>query len=530
MKIDDLRKLEISGEIETDLCIVGSGPAGLTVAGELIGTGTRILILESGGLVEEAVVDSLGEIESVGEPRIMEQTLFRNRVFGGTSHSWTGRCAPFDDIDFAKRPWIPFSGWPMRRSQLEPFIHRASEYLGIRPAHYDERLVQDNGCPILSSDLDRENLRNCFWQFSSDSRKPLDYMRFGPAFLCKNPPNASVLLHATVSHITTDGGRVVALEVSTPENKRAIVKSRAVVLCGGGIDNARMLLYSNRVVAGGVGNRHDLVGRFLMDHPRCALAEFDPRSSAEVGDYYGLFRLGKNGDRRTFLQGITLSPKMQKREGLLNCAAWLTEHWAPDDPWSAMKRLLSGDHRRPAQDAWSVLSQPGFVARGVKDRLLRGKGVPHKLQRLVLDCIVEQRPDPESRLMLGEKTDRLGLPLARLDWRISEQEKVTMAAFGNLICREFARVGLPVPELVDWAANHRLDEARFVDVCHPTGTTRMADDPRAGVVDRTCQVHDVEGLFIAGSSVFPTSGHANPTLMIVALAIRLADTLKSVLR
>jgi choline dehydrogenase-like flavoprotein len=148
----------------------------------------------------------------------------------------------------------------------------------------------------------------------------------------------------------------------------------------------------------------------------------------------------------------------------------------------------------------------------------------------VLDCIVEQRPDPDSRLSLSDRTDCLGLPIARLDWRISDQERETVATFGNLICKEFQRIGLANPKLADWAKHRRLDDSRFVDVCHPTGTTRMASDARSGVVDTHCQVHGTEGLYIAGSSVFPTTGHANPTLMIVALAIRLADRLKQTLR
>ncbi len=532
MEIEDLRNFEANREIEVDLCIVGSGPAGLTIAGELMGTPIRTLVIESGGLAEEPSVDSLSEIESIGAPRIMDQRLVRNRILGGTSHSWTGRCAAFDEIDFAHRSWVPFSGWPIARAEIDGYLDRACCYLGIKPSNYDERLSPFVSALVPPSRIDRDVLRHCFWQFSSDVRKPMDFMRFGPAFLLKDAPNIRILLHATLSHITTNqsGTRVTEIEVSTPENKRTTIRAKAVVLCGGGIDNARMLLYSNRIVSAGVGNQNDLVGRFLMDHPRCKLAEFDPVTSAKITDHYGLFRLGKNGDRRSFIRGITLSPQIQEREQLLNCAAWLTEDRAADDPWEAARRLLSGNRSRAASDAWAVLSQPHFIARGIKDRLVRGRGVPHKLRRLVLDCIVEQRPDPESRLVLSAKSDRLGLPIARLDWRISQQEKTTVATFGNLIAREFQRIGLPTPRLADWAENRRLDDAQFVDVCHPTGTTRMAASPRMGVIDEACKVHGVEGLFVAGSSVFPTSGHANPTLMIVALAIRLADKLKTTLQ
>jgi len=140
---------------------------------------------------------------------------------------------------------------------------------------------------------------------------------------------------------------------------------------------------------------------------------------------------------------------------------------------------------------------------------------------------VEQRPDPESRIRLSDRVDPLGVPLAQLDWRISEHEKETVATLGRLIADEFSRVELSVPTLAQWVRTGHYDEAQFVDVAHPTGTTRMSSDPRYGVVDENCRVHGIDAIFISGSSVFPTSGHANPTLMIVALAIRLADWLKT---
>jgi choline dehydrogenase-like flavoprotein len=158
---------------------------------------------------------------------------------------------------------------------------------------------------------------------------------------------------------------------------------------------------------------------------------------------------------------------------------------------------------------------------------VRRRGVRHKLARLVLDCVVEQRPNPDSRIRLSDRVDPVGVPLARLDWRISDQEKETVAILGRLIADEFSRVGLAAPTLAQWVRTGHRDEAQFVDVAHPTGTTRMSSDSRYGVVDENCRVHGVDTIFVAGSSVFPTTGHANPTLMIIALAIRLADRLKT---
>ncbi|HYS83755.1 MAG TPA: GMC family oxidoreductase, partial [Bradyrhizobium sp.] len=222
------------------------------------------------------------------------------------------------------------------------------------------------------------------------------------------------------------------------------------------------------------------------------------------------------------------SPEYQRAENLLNGAVFTEEYEfiAPDDPWIAMKRLLRG---KPLalRDAVNVGSNLHLVGQGLFQYLVEKSSLPRKLEKLELRCIVEQRPDPSSRVTLSTRTDRFGVPLSRIDWKINEQEQRTIKAIATVLKTEFERLQIEPPLLEGWITeNHDLPEY-FQDIAHPTGTTRMSADPASGVVDAHCQVHGVHGLFVAGSSVFPTSGHANPTQMIVALAIRLADTLKN---
>ena len=529
MHIQDLRHFEDGQTIDAELCIVGSGPAGLTLAGEFIGAGISTLIVESGGMDHDAMYSALNEIESVGEPRVMDHTLVRDRRFGGTSHSWTGRCAPLDEIDFAPRPWVPFSGWPIDRRDLLPFLERANPYIGLNLNCYSEDLWNQAGHAPPTPRLDSHLLRNCFWQFSRDHLGQRDFMRFGRAFLARKSPDIRILLHASVTELQVNesGSQLTGAMVASLNGKQAAIKAKTIVLCAGGIENPRIMLYSNRTLPAGVGNQHNVVGAFLMDHPRCTLAEFDPEAAYAMRQRYGLFRLGEGAQSRFFVQGVTLSPELQAERQLLNCAAWLTEHRAPDDPWEAAKRVASARANGYVRDIWRILSQPRTIARGLNDWLLRGRGVPHKLDRLALDCIVEQRPNPDSRVLLGERKDPLGLPCTRIDWRISAQEKTTVSVFADLIAQEFKRIGLPDPKLAGWTRNAERTIGPFVDASHPIGTTRMGHSPRSSVVDANCQVHGLAGLYVAGSSVFPTAGHANPTLMIVALAIRLADHLKA---
>jgi choline dehydrogenase-like flavoprotein len=145
----------------------------------------------------------------------------------------------------------------------------------------------------------------------------------------------------------------------------------------------------------------------------------------------------------------------------------------------------------------------------------------------MIDAITEQRPDPESRITLSDKRDALGVPMPRANWRIDAEARGSLIRLGKLIAAEFPRAGLPAPVLEDWVARERPEEAVIIDMAHCVGTTRMADDPKAGVVDAACRVHGVAGLYVGGGSVFPTSGHANPTLMILALAVRLADQIRA---
>jgi choline dehydrogenase-like flavoprotein len=525
MTVDDLRLFETGRVIDTDLCIVGSGPAGLTIAGEFAGTRVSVLILESGGLQEEAAADALNEIENVGAPRDMRPGKTHNRIVGGTSHSWAGRCAPLDDVDFKVRTWVPHSGWPITRTELDPYFDRAAPYLGIAPQGYDGRLWHRPGEP----DIDTSVLRPCFWQYSQDASNASEPMRFGRRFLRSTSPNIRILHHATVQRIRINeaGTHLDSVLVGSLEGKTATVRPKMLVLCTGGIETARLLLCSNDMMPAGVGNANGLVGRFLMDHPRCPVAEFDVRFVGRILDRLGRHRLSREAGRPIYIHGLALSPTLQEQMRLLNCSAWLDARKAEDDPLAIAKRLLTGHERRPVRNSLKVVSQPGTFLRGVRDYLTGRAEVTRKYCQLVLQCTVEQRPDPESRICLAGRTDALGMNLSQIDWRINDQERDSAATLGKLIIQEFARIGFPVPRLVDWAASGRHDEAEFIDIAHPIGATRMADDPHDGVVDANCQIHGIDGIFVAGSSVFPTGGHVNPTQTIVALSIRLADWLKT---
>lgn len=524
----DLRSEAYAGTLfspleSCDVCIVGTGPAGATISAELAQSGLRVTILESGGFERLPESDELDRIENVGRPRVENQWAVRNRVVGGSSFTWGGRGAPFDEIDFEKRSWIPHSGWPYGLSELGPYLERSASHLGLATGvgFSDERFWEIAPAARYPITPDTSLIRPMYWQFSRDPNEsyPFEYMRFGRDLVERLGPTQTLVTGATVLRIEPGSSNRVVF-ADPVGNERTLVAS-TIVLCAGGIENTRILLASNSANSAGLGNENDLVGRYLMDHPRGSTATFSTADSRVLQRY--LLRHTAQG--RLFRAGFRLSPEVQRAEGLVNAAAWLGEVVAPDDPWAGMRDLLRGGSSR-VDAAKSIGRNLNYVARGIGDYYIRGNGVPRKLAEIHLDIMCEQRPDPDSRITLSDQVDRFGSRIPRIDWKIHPDEPRSVRRLAELVAQEFGRMGLPVPQLDEWVLDGADFPPNWVDVAHPTGTTRMADDPREGVVDRDGQVHGAPGVFVAGSSVFPTAGHCNPTQMIVALSIRTADAIR----
>ena len=446
-----------------------------------------------------------------------------------------------------------FSGWPVSES-LKPYFDRAAEWLNLGPNCYDEEFWKLLGGKIERPPLDRSKLRSCFWQYARSRRDLTQMKSFGADFKALDSGNVRVLVNATVTQIEVDeaGKAFSHLEVSTINNVRSKVTARLCVLASGGIENARLLLASNRKRKEGLGNKHDIVGRFLMDHPGTRLGHFT-RADLKKAGYLGFYTLRKDGHFRLYLHGLTFSPEFQAEEKLLNAAIYTLPEISPDDPIEALKRLARFKSENPFADIWALITSVGLLSKAVGLKVFQSKLMPHSLQNLIinffmvvnpsfvvrefqskgvphkLDCLsihvmTEQVPDPSQ--LFYQNQGPPGMPRAKATWKISEADRHNILRIGQLLRDELPKARLPAPVMADWIVENRPQDAPLVDMAHATGATRMSSDPKTGVVAANCKVHDVENLYIAGASVFPTSGHANPTLMITSLALRLADHLK----
>ena len=509
--IDDFREPAVGTDHTADVCIVGAGPAGIAIASRLMGTGTSVLLVESGGLDDDGGAGRLNQGHVVGLGLGLEQG--RSRVFGGTGTVWPGQCIRLDPSDFAVRSWVPDSGWPIAAEAVTPFYERAEAWLGIPAKASDEQAWRRFG--LVPAAFDDALLTH---KASVYSPRP-DVGEVHRRSFARSP-EVRVLLHATAATIRTNERATAAteLEIRSLNGRVGRVRARRFVLCAGGIENARLLLLS------GLGNRHDVVGRYLQEHPTI-WADVETDDLTALQRFYGLLGRGKV----RYLPKIGLSCETQRRQEVLNASATVIYDQQESPGLAAAREISSAlqQRRRPRvsrTELRDALGEVDRVATAGFRRFARGRPSPAPVTRTRLKILVEQAPDPQSRVLLSSQRDELGLPQVCVDWRLSALERRTTRVFTDVMDAELRRLGLGSVVGTEWLDGDDWTSG-FEDAYHPMGTTRMSTDPTKGVVDGDCRVHGVDGLYVCGSSVFPTSGYANPTLTLVALALRLADHL-----
>jgi choline dehydrogenase-like flavoprotein len=484
MTIVDINTLENNSDIPpADICIIGAGAAGITIADAFRSTKHKVYLLESGGFEYDEDTQDLYEGDTNDE--FYNPGKNRLRYFGGSTNHWAGYCAPLSKIDFEKRSWVPHSGWPITKADLNSYYKRAAKTIDLKTDDFDAEKSIPQKAKAVYGDLECN-----MWRFSPPTRFGRKYKK-----ALKGAMNITTFLHANVTNIaTTDNAKKVThVDVRTLSGKQFRIVAKYFILATGGIENARLLLMSNNTVKAGLGNQNDLVGRFFTEHPHFYFGALIFYSNKK----HPLHNFSQN--KNDLLPNITLTEKAQKEHELLNFSAELT-----------------------------TLKKPGkFLHRA-------GKGILRHLREVSysdanFDQIVkvtirsEQAPSPENRITLIQKKDVLDCPRIQLEWQLKAIDWECYTQSLNYLAQLFGQEKLGLLKAKPIKEDKNI---MYRGGSHHMCTTRMHDDPKQGVVDKNCKLHGTDNMYVAGSSVFTTAGWANPTYTLVALAHRLADHLK----
>lgn len=512
----------------------------------LLHSGLNVILLEAGGERPDGATQALYTGEVADSALHSPPDRYRQRRFGGSTTIWGGRCVPLDPIDLQTRPWLDHASWPIGYETLMEYYPDANELCEAGSFEYDARLAIPGGMrPVIPGFApDHFNL-NGIEQFSL----PTDFGRRYRTRLAA-AANLRVLLHANATRLVTtaDGSRVEHLEVRTLRNTGFRIRADRYILAAGGIEVPRLLLASRDTHAAGIGNAEGLVGRFYMCHIAGTIGGLRvdlPRDAVWHG-------YDRTDDGVYCRRRFSVKPEVQRNAGIGNAIFRLHHPRIPDPAhrtgalsaiflarrlisYEYSKRLAGGSvgprdwFRHVGNLARDPFATAGFLWHWLNARILAERKFPsviiHPRANLFsLDFNGEQAPNPDSRITLSRDLDPLGMPKVRVDWRHSPIDIHTIRTAFGLLQEDFARSGLARLSLEP--GEEDFEQVVLRDGAyggHHIGTARMGVSPASGVVDRDCRVFGVANLFVAGSAVFPTSGQANPTLTLVALALRLAD-------
>ncbi len=539
--------------LTTDLCIIGGGPAAISMALSLASSGQNIIVVAGGGWSETVPNQDLnrGVVSAGSAHEPLEEN--RRRQFGGASAVWGGRCIPLDPLDFNVRSWVPDSGWPITYEALLPYYHRAADLCQIGAFSFNAQEAFPGATGEIIAGLDSEEV------VSYPMERWSTPVNFATAYRTELEQSTTirVLLDAHVltldMHDAVD--RITAVTVSMEGRTFSITADR-FVLAAGGIENPRLLLASpNRFFPNGLGNQHDNVGRYYMAHLDGTYAALDPadrvtlqtdferdtngvycrrrwwipepaqRTSELLNIIFFLYHTdSQNGHRDVLFSARFVAKSLQAVAGERSVSGAMRK----------MRELMPGLREHTANIAQNGFSQLPELVQISLQRLAKRR-LPFVLPSRKspywgLYFQAEQRPNRDSRVYLSaSETDAFGMPRAEVDIHFTDEDLESVVTAHRLFMDNFRakRAGEVIYSEDGLRQYLRAQLLAFNTSAHHIGTTRMSDHPHTGVVDRDARVHGLTNLYIAGSSVFPTGGHANPTLTIVAHTLLLADHLKT---
>lgn len=517
----DLENIDDAKVIDADICIIGAGVAGQTLAASLRDTKLKVVMLESGDKDFRRDTEDLSDGRNIGLEYYDLKTSHL-RLFGGTAAIWGGRCAELDEIDFQRRDFIAHSGWPIQKSDLDRYYQQVFDQLGLeKPSGLWDKLG------YVRPEFDPAKIDTGLWVFDEKSERFADTQK-------SSLEHCDIVLNATVTEIDrSETGKLNFVLAKSLKNTSIRVKSKVFVLAAGAVESARLLLAAGT----GLGNRYDQLGRYFMEHPHARGGEIITDKPAQALKL--LPRAIRHHGKR-YAAYLRPSEDYQRAQGLLNSSLSITLRRREGEKMESYRSAIGKlKHDLPSSKLWrslyhgaKSLAIKGLEATDPWSSVLNLKLSGEK-SGIFAVIRAEQSPNPNSRVILSEERDALNMPRANLDWRLQDIDRESVRGLMEVLRDEFARLNWGQVEPSEWLYDRSqywktdpLISAHPIGGYHHMGGLRMSVSPKTGVVDADCRVHDSPNLYVAGSGVFPTGGWANPTVTIMALALRLGVHLK----
>ncbi len=521
----DANELDGQAPLAADVCVVGAGPAGLAIASALARADIPTIVLEQAGQ------------GAIGGNSLRWLIELGKRSKNGV------RLAPLPPETFDPRPGLDLPGWPIAAADLAPYYRRAQQVFGLSPFGFAAGDWEEPGAQRLP--LPEDRLATSMYQFAEGRAVHEDLLRG-----LVDAEQVRIVHGAVVREVTTtDGGtRAQGVAAVTAGGRSLDIRTPTVVLAAGGLDNAHLLLLSQTGRQTAIGDEHGVLGRYFMEHPLLDGGDFVPRS-ARLIDAMALYDLRPVHDL-SVMGHLRLAPETVLERGMLQLSAMFfprevdhreryrltpRQERALRATFEFRSYLRTGGLANLARLPRMIAGLDALLGAAWRDRcgryprLGRGGWSTRPRPSATFGAFqvvhqVEQPPRWDNRVCLGREMDAWGRPVLEREWTWHEEDIARTLAAQDLIAAELAAAGLG-----DYHIARHEDGPLVLTLCcaHPMGTTRMHADPKQGVVDAMCRVHEVDNLFVAGSSTFTTGSYVNPTLTAVALALRIADTIKA---
>ncbi|RBQ03565.1 GMC oxidoreductase [Pedobacter miscanthi] len=489
-----------------DYVIVGSGLGGGVLASHL-SSDKKIAVIEAGS--ENGNSDRVNH-HSTGLD--FRWPLTRSIEKGGTSNLWHGVLSPLDEIDFKERSWIPGSGWPIKKEDLDPYYDKAAEFLKVNNS---KLFIDSVSNKEFQSDLEKIHISEGFkFKYFQQPTPPLRTK----TLLNKLADNVTVYTDTVALELIPfedQPNKIRCVKCYCEKKKEFIeIEGNEIIVAAGALETPRLLL--NSTTCGFYSNKN--IGRYLMDHPMGNFLQI----KFKVPTVAPVFTDTLHSPNNKIKVGMVLDEMIQERHKFPNHNFFIRPSFKEglDAKTELVKLSLLAvrNNKVSFRDIINILSNLNLARQILTYKL----SLKVKLQLADLFLLTEQTPYEQSQVKLSPDLDRYGYRKAEVNWQLNDYDKENIIryiqfVFNNCFSKDEIKFTVN-PEDVDW-------DKTFTSAAHHVGTARMAASEANGVVDKNLQVFNTQNLFIADGSVFTTSGNVNSGFTIISLAIRLSNYL-----